>query len=257
MIDLHAHILPGLDDGPRDIRESVDMCMMAADDGIHTIVATPHTGNGTYDNPRPRVLAAVSELNETLQGEGVGVRILPGADIHVHPHLDRLIEGRETCTVNDAMRYIMVEFPRHVIPPNYIEWLSRLTGAGFIPIFTHPERNMAVRNNMAIVSRWVREGGLVQVTAMSLTGEFGSEIQKCTLKLLKRCLVHVIASDAHSERRPPILSRARAVASSVLGPDTARRLVEDYPSIIIAGSAIDTARDTAKKRGFFSRLIGV
>ena len=252
MIDLHVHILPGLDDGAKDLDESLEMCRAAVRDGITTIVATPHTGDGNYDNSRDRVLAAVGELTDYLPSQGIRLTILPGADIHVHERLDALINNRETLTVNDTMRYVMVEFPRHVIPPNHIEWMFRMTLAGFTPILTHPERNTAIHQKTGFVREWVEKGGLVQLTAMSLTGEFDQEAKECSEELLKYNLVHVIASDAHSAvRRPPVLSKAAERAASLVGPDYARKLVEDYPAAIIAGKTFDIPEPTPQKRSFF------
>jgi protein-tyrosine phosphatase len=252
MIDLHVHILPGLDDGAKDLDESLEMCRVAVRDGITTIVATPHTADGNYDNSRDRVLAAVGELTDCLPSQGIRLTILPGADIHVHEQLDALINNRETLTVNDTMRYVMVEFPRHVIPPNCIEWMFRLILAGFTPILTHPERNTAIHRKTEFVREWVEKGGLVQLTAMSLTGEFDQEAKKCSEELLKHNLVHVIASDAHSAvRRPPVLSKAVECAASLVGPDYARKLVEDYPAAIIAGKTFDIPEPIPQKRSFF------
>ena len=257
MIDLHAHILPGLDDGAKDLDESLAMCLVAAKDDITEIVATPHTGNGNYDNDPDRILAAVEDLNGRLKENGISVRIRPGADIYIHERLVDLVKDRKVLTVNDNMRYVMVEFPRHVIPPNYLEWMFHLTLAGLTPILTHPERNTAVNGNTDIVRKWVEKGGLVQLTAMSISGDFGPEIRKCSEELLRYNLVHVIASDAHSaDRRPPKLSKALKAASSIIGPEHARRLVEDYPAAIVAGKTFYAPEPMAKKRAILSRFFG-
>jgi len=256
MIDLHAHILPGLDDGAENLDESLDMCRAAVRDGVTTIVATPHTGNGNYDSSRDRILAAVSELTDHLRSRGIELTILPGADVYVHEQLDVLITNREAMTINDNMRYVMVEFPKRVIPPNYRGWLFRLALAGFTPILTHPERNPAIHDKTDIVREWIERGGLVQLTAMSLTGAFGQETRKCSEELLKYNLVHVIASDAHSAlRRPPVLSKALEYAASLLGPDYARKLVEDYPSAIITGKTFNIPEPVRKKKNFFLRFL--
>ena len=255
MIDLHAHILPGLDDGAKDLDEAIKMCLVAARDGIRTIVATPHVANGTYNTTPDAILDGVSTLKAEVKRAKIPLEVLPGADIHVHEHLDSLVRNREVLTVNNNMRYVMVEFPRHVVPPKHIEWMFRLTLAGFTPILTHPERNTAVHEKTDIVRKWVEKGGLVQLTAMSLTGAFGPEIKKCSEELLKYQLVHVIASDAHSaERRPPVLSKAVKLASSLVGAEYAQKLVEEYPAAIIAGKPIDAPEPIRKKPGFFSRF---
>jgi protein-tyrosine phosphatase len=255
MIDLHAHILPGLDDGAKDVDESLAMCLVAARDGITEIVATPHTGNGSYDNSPDRILAAVEDLNGRLKENGIGLLIRPGADIYIHERLGDLVKDRKVLTVNDNMRYVMVEFPRHVVPPNYLEWMFHLTLAGVTPVLTHPERNTAVNGNTDIVRKWVEKGGLVQLTAMSISGGFGPEIRKCSEELLRYNLVHVIASDAHSaDKRPPKLSKALRAASSIIGAEHARRLVEDYPAAIVAGKPFYPPEPIRKKLGIFSRF---
>ena len=255
MIDLHAHILPGLDDGAKDLDEAIKMCLVAARDGIRTIVATPHVANGTYNTTPDAILDGVSTLKAEVKRAKIPLEVLPGADIHVHEHLDSLVKNREVLTVNDNMQYVMVEFPRHVIPPKYIEWMFHLTLAGFTPILTHPERNIAVHEKRGTVWSWVEKGGLVQLTAMSLTGDFGPAIRKCSEELLKYRLVHVIASDAHSvERRPPVLSKAFKRALSLVGADYAHKLVEEYPAAIIAGKPIDAPEPLPEKPGIFSRF---
>lgn len=255
MIDLHAHILPGLDDGARDIEESLEMCRVAARDGIKAIVATPHTGNGAFDNPREKVLNAVAELNARIREEAIDIEIVPGADVYVHEQLDVLINERQVMTVNDNMRYVMIEFPKHIIPPNHIEWMFRLTLAGLTPILTHPERNTAIHQRLDIVREWIEKGGLVQLTAMSITGAFGKSVQKCSEELLKNNLVHVIASDAHSAgRRPPVLSRAVDRAASLIGAKQVHKLIDDYPAAIVAGKVFYAPEPVPPKSGFFSRF---
>jgi len=255
MIDLHVHILPGLDDGAKNLKESLNMCQVAVNDGITTVVATPHTGNGSYENNHTRILWAVKELASNVQKEGIQLSILPGADVYVHEQLATLIKAREVMTVNDTMRYVMVEFPRHITPPNYLEWMFHLTIAGITPILTHPERNTAIHQKIDIVRQWVEKGGLVQVTAMSLTGGFGKEVRKCSEELLKHRLVQVIASDAHSPKRsPPVLSFAVEYAASLVGSEYARKLVGDYPAAIVAGKPVNIPEPIPEKRTFFSRL---
>jgi protein-tyrosine phosphatase len=130
--------------------------------------------------------------------------------------------------------------------------------AGFTPILTHPERNMALLRNKGIVREWVERGGLVQITAMSLTGEFGKETRKYAEELLRLRLVHILASDGHSvEDRPPLLSEAGKVASSLVGPADALKLVQDYPAAIIAGESIQAPEPLSRKKGFLYGWTGI
>lgn len=256
MIDLHAHILPGLDDGAPDMNEAVEMCRLAESDGITAIVATPHSGNGVYVNGRDRILAAVATLNSRLGEEGINIRILPGADVHINHDMAGMMVAGNAMTVNDAGRYLMVELPHQIIPPNLGDWIFALKLKGITPIITHPERNLAIRKNMEEFRKWVELGALVQITAMSVTGQFGNSAQRCAHEMLKGNLVHVIASDAHSiSGRPPILSRARDAAARLAGAAQAYDLVRTNPGMILDGKPVDALRPLKRKEpGLMRRL---
>ncbi len=257
MIDLHAHILPGLDDGAQDMDETIEMCLKAAGDGIETIVATPHMGNGTFDNHREVVLSAVAVVNNELEKRKIPVKILPGGDNYINEHLDFLIQRGEAMTVNDNGRYVMVEFPKHIVPPHFLDWLFEMKLKNITPILTHPERHMAFQNDIDIARQWVDKGGLIQITAMSLLGEFGPDTMKSAEELLRYHLVHIIASDAHSKgRRPPVLSEAIGLASQSAGFDYIHKLVNDFPAAIIAGESFDVPEPIPKKLNFFMRFFG-
>lgn len=249
MIDLHVHILPGLDDGARDVRESLEMCRMAFADGVRTMVATPHMGGANRYNRRSEVLTAVGQLNARLNQEGIGVMVLPGGDVHIDRSLPKRIDGHEVLTVNDSLRYIMIELPSRFAASKLWGWMYEMTRAGYTPIFTHPERNPVTLENREVVREWVERGGLVQVTAMSLAGGFGKKVKNYTEELMRLRLVHVLASDGHSATvRPPLLSEAVRAASSLIGEPDARKLVEDYPAAIIAGESIDVPEPRLKVR---------
>jgi protein-tyrosine phosphatase len=240
MIDIHVHILPGLDDGASDVGESLDMCRMAFADGIKTMVATPHMGGSYRYNRRDEVLRAVGELNARLKETEIGVTVLPGGDVYIDRNLINLVKEHKVVTVNDAMRYVMVELPSQLTPPNLWGWMHEMALAGYTPILTHPERNAGMLRNREVVREWVERGGLVQVTAMSLTGGFGRKIRKYAEELVGMRLVHILASDGHSVAvRPPLLSKAVKAVSSLIGEFEARKLVEDHPGAIIAGVDID------------------
>ena len=256
MIDLHAHILPGLDDGPKDINESLAMCEMAAADGIRAIVATPHTGNGVYDNRRDRILASLSALREKVEKAGLPISLHGGADVHANVDvLDMLADGR-AMTVNDSGRYVMIEIPDQAIPPNFEDWLFSLQLKGIIPILTHPERNMVIGNDLNFLASLVSMGVLIQVTAMSITGQFGRAIEKISREMLARGLVHVIATDAHSiDTRPPVLSKARDIAASLIAEEGALDLVEKNPRSILEGRPVDVPLPKERAQGFMKRLL--
>jgi protein-tyrosine phosphatase len=262
MIDLHAHILSGLDDGAKTIEESIRMCWRSYDDGIRTIVATPHILPGIYPNGRSIILAKVRELNNAISQLGVGsspacrtgrefgvqndnalphprfdaLRILPGADVHFSLDMLQLCENGEIVTVNDKGQYLMVEFDFQGIPYHAEDVLFRLMTMGIIPIITHPERNFEIGQRPQRYGEMIRRGCLGQVTAMSLTGGFGARVKRIAEKLLKNRLVHIIASDTHSvTERPPILSLAVREAGKMVGKEEAQKMVTEYPQAILEG----------------------
>lgn len=240
MIDLHIHILPNFDDGAASIEEFLNMCRIAKKDGIDTVVATPHTLNGVYNHNGDEIIQEVMELNSLLKKEGVEIEVIPGSDVRISPDLLEQIKKGKALTVNDNQTYLMIEFPGYFVSPSVKGLLSELLRSGVIPIISHPERYLQVHENRAILSDMVMEGSLVQITAMSLTGEFGKGIRNCAEDLLEHGLVHIIASDAHNSTvRPPILSKAVEVAATIVGDENALNMVTSIPQTVIEGRRIE------------------
>jgi protein-tyrosine phosphatase len=238
MIDLHTHILSGLDDGARTLEESVKMCWIAHKDGIGTIVATPHTLNGLYRNDRLTILDKVGKLNSELRTRNLELplAILPGADVRLCEKTLLMLDQKEATTIGDGGKYLFVEFPSQGIPYRTEEVLFQLMGRRIIPIITHPERNLEIGQRPRRYYEMIRMGCLGQVTAMSLTGGFGPGIRRVAEKLLIHRLIHIIASDAHStDGRPPILSEAVRVAERILSEEEAWKMVTEYPQAVLEG----------------------
>ena len=238
MIDLHAHILHNLDDGPETLEESIVMCRIAHRDGIRTIVATPHMLNGVYETNWEAVLSRVRELNEALmKGEILPeLIILPGADVHFNSEILPLYEKSCFGTINDKGKFMMIELPHREVPARAEDLLFRLLAKGIVPIISHPERNIEIRQNPQRFYHMVRMGCLGQVTAMSLTNGFGSSVKQLSEKLLTHRLIHFIASDAHSiEGRPPVLSAAIKAVGKLVGKGEALKMVTEYPLAVLEG----------------------
>ncbi len=234
MIDIHAHILPSLDDGPESFEESIEMCKVAADDGVSTIVATPHSKDGVYEAKSENILKAVETLNLKLQEAHIDLEILPGAELHVHERLLDGIKNGDALTINNKRRHILLELPFFFIPPGTERLIFSLQSMGIISIIAHAERIAFFQKNPQSLERLVDAGVMVQVTAQSITGFFGSRERRCSERFLKRKLVHFIASDAHSiHNRPPILSKAVERASRFIGKEEAEALVFKNPREII------------------------
>lgn len=166
MIDLHAHILPGLDDGPGNLDESLAMCEIAANDGIRAIMATPHTGNGVYNNHRDSIISSLSVLQKKIESAGLPIVLYPGADVHANVDIAAMLHDGRAMTVNDNGHYVMIEIPDQTIPPNFEEWLFGMRLKGITPILTHPERNVAIRNDLDLLEKIVSMGVLVQVRSL-------------------------------------------------------------------------------------------
>lgn len=242
MIDLHCHILPGIDDGAKTPEESLKMAGIAFRDGIHTIVATPHA-LGIHSNNVRSVEKSIAGLTDAFSINGINIRLIPGADVPLSAGLMDKIKGGEAGTINNCMKYILLELPFYTVPPKAKDLIFELKMNGITPVITHPERNLMIQQNAGIVYDLVIMGALCQITAMSITGDFGEIPRKSAAILLERRLVHVIASDAHSaDYRPPLLSKAVEAAANILGNyKEAERMVKDVPAAIISGNVPEIA----------------
>lgn len=236
MIDIHSHILPGLDDGARSMDEAVAMAEKAAADGITHMVATPHAFNGLSHDPRsPEILRRVDALQQAV---GSTIAILPGNEVRYTEDVAGKARGGRLTTLN-RQQYVLIEFPAPTVPRGCGKQIRNLREWGMTPILAHPERNRTVQAHPSLLADLIGEGALVQVTAMSVTGRFGDDALVCVEQLLRANAVHFIATDAHRpERRPPVLSEAREAAGRIVGQERARILVEDNPTAVIRGGII-------------------
>jgi protein-tyrosine phosphatase len=225
-----------LDDGPKTIEESIELCKIAANDGIKTIVATPHSKDGVYEAKSDDTLRKVKELNLKLKEIQLDLEILPGAEVHINERLVEYIKNGEVLTINNGRKFLLLELPFFFVPPITDELISNLRSIGIVSIISHAERITKFQKTPKILDQLVKSGTLIQITAQSLTGDFGSRERKCAEWLLKHEMVHFIASDVHSlTGRPPILSKALERAAKIIGEKKARALVSHNPEQIING----------------------
>lgn len=235
MIDIHCHILPEVDDGPKSWDVAVEMCRMAAADGITHTVATPHA-NSRYLYERDYLLELLDDLRARV---GPALEFSLGCDFHLSfENLERVLEEPRTYTVGST-NYLLIELSNYSIPNNLAECFVRLGDRGLTPILTHPERNPILQQTPQRVLEYAEQGCLIQVTASSLTGFWGERPEIVARWLLDRSAVHVLATDAHdTKRRVPILSEARDVAAEIVGAEYAQALVEGNPGAIVKGLPI-------------------
>jgi protein-tyrosine phosphatase len=263
MIDIHHHLLFGVDDGPKDIEGSVAQAEAAAADGITHIACTPHA-NDTYEFNPERNRERVAAIQERL---GDKVRLGSGCDFHLsYENIEDALKNPTKYTINNG-KYLLVEFAEFMIPQNIGDTFYEFMVRGMRPIITHPERNPLLQRDHARMADWMRTGCLVQVTAASLTGRFGRRAQSLVWDMLGKNWVHLIATDAHNlESRKPCMSNAYAAIAKQLGEETAQRLCVLNPRAVFESDRMPAQPEpqgvyeyqngSAKRGGLMARLFG-
>jgi protein-tyrosine phosphatase len=243
MVDIHHHLLWGLDDGPQKIETSIEMAKASAASGVSHVVCTPHA-SGQFEF-QPRLNAErVAELQERLREAGVPLTLGLGCDFHMS--YDNIVEAKEDparFSIN-GRGYLLVEIPDFGVPRALNETFYELQVAGLTPILTHPERNPTLQADPNRMAEWMRGGVLVQVTADSVIGKMGKPAQKMAHDLLGKRWVHFIATDAHNvERRPPRLNEAYELVARKFGRDYAESLVTTNPMAAFEGKPFEVAEE--------------
>jgi protein-tyrosine phosphatase len=250
LVDIHSHILPGLDDGAKTLDDSVTMLHMAAEAGTTDIVATPHANTEfTFD---PDLIS--QKIDEVQAAAGPVPRIHRGCDFHLTlENIQDALANPGKYAINHHT-YLLVEFSDLLIPRTTQEIFDRLADSGLTPIITHPERNGLLHSRLDQLQSWVENGALVQVTAGSLLGGFGRTAKSVATDLMNRNLVHFIASDAHDIKyRTPVLRDAHQYVEKTWNRSLAKLLFVTAPQAAIAGEEIrllDPVADPAKKKWY-------
>lgn len=259
MIDIHTHILPGIDDGVDTEEEAVAFARIAVADGVRTIVATPHYKDGFWPNERVSVLGEVDKLRTRLAADDVDISVLPGSEVHICPDLvDRIRDGRAT-TLADNGKTLLLELSLAQYPVELENLVFQLKLAGIIPIFAHPERIKYFQDDFSRYEAVIRLGAYGQLTTLSVSGRFGETAQEVSEEMLEKGLAHVIASDSHDTRgRPPRLSDAVEAAAGLVGERFASMMVNEIPGAFLEGREPDLPRierkAAPKRRSFLARL---
>jgi protein-tyrosine phosphatase len=263
MIDIHHHLLFGVDDGPKDLDRSVALAEAAVADGITHIVCTPHANDVYEFNPatnQERMAAIRERVGEKLT---LGL----GCDFHLsHENIEDALQRPHKFTINQGS-YLLVEFAEFMIPQNIGNTFCEFTIRGMRPIITHPERNPLLQREHGRMAEWMRTGCLVQITAASLGGRFGKRAQALAWEMVEKNWVHFIATDAHNlEGRPPCMTAAYEAIAKRCGQATADRLCIDNPRAAFEDKKLAPQPDPAgvytsekepvRHGGIFSRIFG-
>jgi len=261
MFDLHCHMLPGIDDGATSLSMSLEMARMSVADGIRVTACTPHIYPGLYENTGPGIRVAILALQAELDREGIALRLVEGADVHLdHGLIEGVRSGRIPTLAGS--RYLLFEPPHHVAPPRLDDTLFELLTAGIVPVITHPERLSWVEQHYETFLLAASRGAWIQVTAGALTGRHGRRPKYWADRFVGEGHCHILATDAHDpRRRPPLLAEAREAAQKLVGPQEAVHMVETRPSGILDNRPTDALpplqapATRPARRGFLGRFL--
>jgi protein-tyrosine phosphatase len=262
MVDIHHHLLPGLDDGSSSMETSVEMARLAAEDGISHVVCTPHANSRyTFD---PAVNAAKTQvLRERLAEKNIPLTLGSGCDFHLSFENVKHAKVDPSRFSINGLNYLLVEVPDYGLPPGLTETFYELQLAGLTPILTHPERNPTLQTEPERMKDWLRGGVLIQVTADSLTGHKGKQAERMSLELLEKRWVHFLATDAHNTTsRPARMRQAHNLVATKFGASYAHALCLTNPLAVFLGKTFEVEEDPhelfedPKEPGLWRRMIG-
>jgi len=249
IVDIHAHVLPGLDDGPAGLEDALRMCELYVRDGVTAVVATPHMGDHRFRVTPHKVRQAVSSLNRVCYERGLGLDVLPGADVRLCPELLDMLDAGDVLTLADAGVYLLLEPPAGAIPP-LGALVGELMSRGVTPVVSHPERHPEWWRRPQRLRELVERGCVLQVTGGSFLGAFGRRAREAAEQLVRSGLAHVVAGDTHAPtgRRRPEFGRVLRRLVAIVGREGTRRLVQDNPARIVRGAAVTMAPERGRRR---------
>ena len=239
-VDVHCHCLPGLDDGPATLEDSLSLCQALVDDGVTTVIASPHQ-LGRYDgvNTAAVIREALAELQAALEEQVIPLELAAGADVRIDERLSRLVEAGEVLAAGPASRHLLLELP-HGLFVDPLGAIATLAERGIQTIMTHPERHRYLAGSTQRLAHWIDAGAALQITAGSLLGDFGPTAEQEGWRMLRAGMVSLIATDAHG--RPPLMTEALEVVSAQLGREFAAAVCLENPLRVYRGERIGACR---------------
>ena len=232
MIDIHNHLLINVDDGPKSRTETIDLLKQAEESGITDIICTPHHHSGTYITPADVVKEKLAEVEGIIAEENINVKVHQGQEIRINDELIDELRSGAALTLAGS-KYILIEFSFTELREDVDEVFTALKELGLTPIIAHPERCQPLVRNESILARLINDGALAQVTAASVCGEFGSDLQENSLQLIEKGLIHIVASDAHhAEYRPFMSKEAFDIIENELGKTYADKMKQTAKEVL-------------------------
>jgi len=242
VIDLHSHILPGVDDGAQNIEDSLEIVKQLSQAGFHTIVATPHVLEGRdYLTPQ-EILMGTERLNQAIQEAGINLKIIPGAECYIFPELPRWVKEGKIMTLGDMKKYILVELPMLEVPLYTEKVFFELQVMGITPILAHPERNKELTEQPKRLLEWAKKGILLQLDLRSINGRYGEKVSEFSKLLLESNLIHFIGSDAHRVAKENTYENSLKVLKDIIGDEEYQEVTVDIPQKALVGMTIDIQR---------------
>ena len=232
MIDIHSHILPGVDDGAKDLSESLALLNIAQNDGITHMVATPHIHIGRFNNSASQLYSELANLKAQALVNNIDIKLAVAAEVRLDVELMSLVLGNKLPFIGtlNSVNYLLLELPHSHVPQGYDKFINWLAKQNIKVIIPHPERNRDIQVNPFYIDRLKQLGCEFQLTASSIEGAWGETAKNISIDMLKKGLVTYVASDAHSvKRRPPILSKAKKIVSELIGQNDAHDLFFTNP----------------------------
>lgn len=261
MIDIHTHIIDGVDDGAKDMASSLALLRMAAESGTTDIIATPHIIEGAEHAEWALIKEKTEDLNRNAKDAGIPIRVYAGAELEMNWDILSLLKTGQEDYCLAGSRYVLVELPANSLPRYAEEFLYEVQIKELIPIIAHPERHPYLAKHPRILHQWVKNGALVQCNICSFTGKFGAEVKKFVELLLKNNMVHFLGSDAHSvEHRHTDTSAAMAILEQKITAKALKAISCTNPRAIITDTYLDVDipkelnLPEEKNKGFFSRF---
>ena len=248
MIDVHLHILPGVDDGPATLGDALSLARSLVQEGVRVAVATPHYNDEYPQRPACEIRERVGNLQRELDRYAIPLRLLTGHEVLIQPGLAADVQNGRIATLNGS-RYLLLELWNSSWMPETERVIFELRVLGVVPLLAHPERYVAIQQDSNRLKALIEQGVLAQLTAGSLVGMQGKTARKCAEMLLKRGLIHCIASDAHGPgRRPPSILQGIQAAERIVGRVQVGQLIEAYPVAMLQNRSLDVVVATANQR---------